>query len=567
MESASKKKSFRFTKKTAIISAMCFVILLLAIIGGQLVYAYMNYDKVSNGVFINDVNVSNLTKSELQSKLNKLYASDNTDKNINFKSKTMVVTFSYPELDVKYNLETLEKKVLAYGKDGNIFQNIINLFYAQIRHKTFTLQYSYNKKKLSEIITNLYDSTCLKVVEPETLYKKKSVTISEGTTGEDIDHPLFIEATENIMNKFQSGTVAATIIADKPELLNADKLYNQVQKKVVNASIKVKDDKITYIEESNGRQIDKKLLVLAVDEILEGDATEKTIPIKTTYPKITTNDLEGSIFNDVLGEYSTQFYSRTENEINRVNNIKLASSKINGTILGPGQTFSYNNIVGQRTVSGGYKIAHVYSNGEIVSGVGGGICQVSTTLYNAVLFAGLEVVERRNHMFTVSYVDYGRDATVSYGSTDFRFRNSTSMPIKIIGYTLPGERLYFKIIGTNPNPEITYKYDSVVRSTVHYSVVYNDDNSLKKGYTETTQNGMNGYVADVYKSTLKNGKVIKRVRLSTNVYKALNQIVLRGTKGLVTTSKPKPSKTPKPAPTKSPKPVPTKSPTPPTSSH
>lgn len=559
MISAPKKKTFKFTKKTAIIVALSFVILLLAIIGGKLTYAYMNYDKVSNGVYVNDINVSNLTKSELQSKLDKLYVSDSTNKNIAFKSKKMVISFSYRELNVKYNLGSLEKEVLSYGKDGNILQNIFNLFYSQIKHKTFTPHYSYDKAKLAEIITNLYDSTCLKVIEPETIFKDDSVTIREGTIGEEIDYPLFIKSTEDLMNKYVSGTVEASIIADKPETLNADKLYRQIQRKVTNASVKVKGDKIIYIEESNGRQIDKKLLIQAVDEILKGDATEKTIAIKITYPKVTIDDLEGRIFTDVLGEYSTQFYSRNENEINRVNNIKLASSKINGTLLGPGQIFSYNNIVGQRTVSGGYKIAHVYSNGEIVSGVGGGICQVSTTLYNAVLFAGLDVVERRNHMFTVSYVDYGRDATVSYGSTDFRFRNSTNMPIKIICSILPGERLYFKIIGTNQNPEITYEYDSVVRSTTHYSVVYNDDNSLKKGYTETTQNGMNGYVADLYKTTLKNGKVINRVRITTNVYKALNQIVLRGTKGSVATSKPKPS------PVKTPKPAPTKSPTPPTS--
>ncbi len=123
----------------------------------------------------------------------------------------------------------------------------------------------------------------------------------------------------------------------------------------------------------------------------------------------------------MLGSFTTK-YDGTNTA--RTTNLKLAASKINETILSPGEEFSYNAIVGERTIAAGYKEAKVYSNGQVVDGLGGGICQISTTLFNAALYANLEITEIHNHQFVPSYVGAGRDATVVYGSKDFKFKNS-----------------------------------------------------------------------------------------------------------------------------------------------
>ena len=115
----------------------------------------------------------------------------------------------------------------------------------------------------------------------------------------------------------------------------------------------------------------------------------------------------------------------------RTTNLKLAAGKIDGTVLLPGEVFSYNNVVGERTISAGYKDAAIYLNGQVVDGLGGGICQISTTLFNAVLFSNLEIVELYNHQFVPSYATAGRDATVVYGLTDFKFKNTRTYAIKI----------------------------------------------------------------------------------------------------------------------------------------
>ena len=133
-------------------------------------------------------------------------------------------------------------------------------------------------------------------------------------------------------------------------------------------------------------------------------------------------------FPDLISEFSTK-YSQSQKD--RTTNLRLAAEKINGTVLMPGEVFSYNTVVGKRTIDAGYKEAKIYVNGEVVDGLGGGICQVSTTLYNAILYANLEIVERRNHQFVPSYAGAGLDATVVYGSIDFQFKNTRSYPIKI----------------------------------------------------------------------------------------------------------------------------------------
>ncbi len=560
MENEVKKTSFKVTKKKVIITVSSLIALLLILVAAQLIYTRANSDRVCEGVYINNVDVGNLTKSELQSKLNILYVGDIADKTIDFNSRTLKVSFSFDELGVKYSISALEKMVLEYGKEGNIFQEIFDIFYSKFNHKVFTMPFSYDKPKLIGIIANLADATCKNVIEPKTMFEEKQVTIAAGINGEKIDAELFVNETEDLINKCISGSVAASIIDDEPETLNADALYNKISKKVVNATVKIVGNKMVYKKESNGIEIDKDLLEDAVNNMLQGKSTKEIIPIKTTYPTVTVADLEASIFKDVLGEYTTQFYQRDQNEINRTNNIRLASSKINGTIIGAGNIFSYNTIVGQRTIEDGYKNAYIYRDGKIVSDLGGGICQVSSTLYNAVLYAGLNVVERRNHMFIVSYTELGMDATVFYGSTDFKFRNSTNMPIKITCSIIPGNRLYFKIVGTNPHPSLTYEYSPVIRSTTPYNTEYINSSAYNKGYSYVSQLGHNGYTIDVYKTTRNKGKVISKTRITTSVYKVVNQQIVRGTRGLGSgtasaTPKPGASKTPKPHATRTPGPT------------
>ncbi|MBQ7692095.1 MAG: VanW family protein [Oscillospiraceae bacterium] len=155
------------------------------------------------------------------------------------------------------------------------------------------------------------------------------------------------------------------------------------------------------------------------------------VPLITARPAVTAAELEAALYRDLLGSQQTYYYGSTPE---RINNIRLAASKLDGLILLPGETFSYNDTVGQRTQEAGFQYADAYSDGQVVAELGGGICQVSSTLYSATMYARLKTVVRQNHYFKVGYLDYGLDATVSWRQPDFKFRNNFDYPIKLAAY-------------------------------------------------------------------------------------------------------------------------------------
>ena len=183
-------------------------------------------------------------------------------------------------------------------------------------------------------------------------------------------------------------------------------------------------------------------------------AAEVRIPMSVTWPAVTGQQLRDSLFHDLLGACTTSYWNSSPN---RISNVELASSKIDGTILYPGDIFSYNTVVGERTLEGGFLPAPAYVDGDVKDEVGGGACQVSSTLYAATLFAFLETVERTNHYFPVSYMQLGTDATVTIPDggnvMDLKFKNNKSHPIKIVTYSEVDEDNYvrdltFEIWGT-----------------------------------------------------------------------------------------------------------------------
>ena len=195
-------------------------------------------------------------------------------------------------------------------------------------------------------------------------------------------------------------------------------------------------------------------------------------------------------FPNILSEFSTRYV----NNPNRTTNLRIAANKINGTVLMPGEVFSYNKTVGERTISAGYKDAAMYVNGETVDGLGGGICQVTSTLYEATLYANLEIVERANHQFVTSYLGPGLDATVVWGLTDFQFKNNRNYPIKIICSVENGS-CYFQIRGLS-TPE-----------DCQVSI------SATSSYTATSINSV------TYKTLKKNGQIISSEIISRDTYK------------------------------------------------
>ncbi len=231
-------------------------------------------------------------------------------------------------------------------------------------------------------------------------------------------------------------------------------------------------------------------------------------------------------YTDLLAEYETKF---NEQQLNRSQNIKIATTKINGTVVLPGEIFSYNDTVGYRTETDGFKLAPMYIGGKLVDGIGGGVCQVSSTLYNAVLCANLEVMERKSHQFLPAYIEVGRDATVADGYIDLKFKNTRKYPIKIICSAQNGV-VKVKIYGRKQDTEYDIKIQTVLKEVKPYKIIYEYNRNVKKGENIVAQKGKNGYECKVYKVISLNGEIISKSLISTDTYNVMNEIIIIGTK-------------------------------------
>ena len=250
------------------------------------------------------------------------------------------------------------------------------------------------------------------------------------------------------------------------------------------------------------------------------------LPAEVVYPKMTAQELEAVLFRDVLSTTTTTVSGTGA----RKGNVKLAGAAVNGLVLNDGDVFDYNQVVGKRTVERGYGEAATYVNGETVNTVGGGICQVSSTIYLATLLANLEIVERYNHRFYPGYITLGMDATVSWGGPEFRFKNNTGYPIRIdVGYA--NSKLTVTIVGTKTDDTyVKMTYDLL--GTTKYETEYVETEELPWGEQRQKQNGYTGYEVVSYRNVYKGDGTL----LSSNVeaksnYKSRNQIILTGTAG------------------------------------
>ena len=276
------------------------------------------------------------------------------------------------------------------------------------------------------------------------------------------------------------------VVADEGFSAKIEEILTELSKKA--STIEPQDARIDFVngeivieKEITGKAIDieesKKLIEKDVlGFILAAKSAPEKIEIvaKLKNPEVTAKDLEK--YTTVLGTFSTNLSGSS----GRVSNITLSAKAIDGMVLHQGETFSFNNVVGPRTTARGYKMAPVISDGQSVPGIGGGICQTSTTLYNAVLYANLKVVERRPHTIPSSYVPSGRDATVSYGSTDFKFQNDRENDIILFTRVANG-KITATIIGSGEKPNVEIVRSNIAAMSVTVSkVITNSDGTKTK---------------------------------------------------------------------------------------
>lgn len=394
--------------------------------------------------------------------------------------------------------------------------------------KNLNVEITYNEEKIDKKIEEISNKLPNAVVQNSYYIEGEELIIKRGKAGIAIQKDEFKGKLKSEIKNIGNKTIQIPVENVNIDEINLEKIHEEIYREPQDAYIT--EEPIKVHADIDG--VDFGVTMDEAKNILKEEKEEYIIPLKITKPNVTLESLGTQAFPNKLSEFTTRYDASNKN---RSNNLLLASEKVNGTIILPGEIFSYNKIVGERTIAKGYKEAAVYSGGKVIQGIGGGICQLSSTLYNAVLYANLEVTSRSNHRFLTSYVQEGRDATVSWGTIDFCFKNTRSYPIKIVS-TVSNGIVRIQIYGIAEDIEYEVEIQTNVLEIIPYKTNYVNDNTLDEGTEQIEQYGANGAKSETYKILKQNGVIISKTLLSTDTYSSLERVIRRGTKKVIKTN-------------------------------
>lgn len=510
----NKKKNGRFIIFTAII-------VLLLIIGALLstIFALLNASNntVLSGIYVNNILIEGLTEQEAINLLNEKFESEKK-KEIILVINGESFSLTPEQIEVKYNLEDAVKEAYSVGRNGNIFENNYEILFSMLEEKNIEVEITYNEELLETVLEGFGAKLPNAMADNTYCIEDNELIITKGTDGVTID----VEEAKSVIidniKKLSNEKIELKTKYTKCPEIDIEKIYLEVKAEPQNASYTT--DPFEIIPHKYGIDFD----IEEAKSILKEEKNEYVISLTLIEPEILTNEIGEEAFPDLLSSFSTKY---DETNVSRSNNLKIAVSKLNGVVVMPGEIFSYNQTLGKRTAEQGYEYANGFAGGKVVPMLAGGICQISSTLYDAVLYANLNIVERHNHAFQATYVEPGKDATVVYGSLDFKFENTRSYPI-MLKATASGGLAEIKVFGIKEEVEYEVQIISEILSYTPYSVVYEEDSSLASGKEKVSQWGLQGCKSITYRVLRLNGQEVSKEVLSTDTYKALNKIIKRG---------------------------------------
>ena len=489
MDNSSRKmtRSEKATKKAANskqkrkILVICSVVLAVCLvlgIGGFFLYNhYMTNRPIEANVTVAGVPVKGMTKQEATDAISEAFLLSQRGKQMVVKLGDETITLTSDVTKVQLDTEKLVNavsKVTAQYPQQEVFP--IAEYVQMDKEAVMSILQAVTDKLQSTLVQSSY------VVEgkaPEALDKadetvQQKITFTMGTPGISINPE---RVYESIANAYAEGNFAFEFVfpIEKPDVLDLEAIFAENCIAPVDAVM----DSESYVvtAETLGFGFDKEAVALALETAEPGQNI--SFDYHWIHPAITKEALDTSLFCDVLGDMSTTAgWSATRNK-----NLRIACEAINGVILMPGETFSFNKLVGATTKDKGYDVGHGYLDGEVAEVIGGGICQVASTLYVACVEADLKIVERYMHAYMPSYMGASTDATVYYPYLDYKFKNNTDRPIKVEAIA-SGATVTCKILGVDTR-DYYVKFETVIVKKIPWETIYKEyapDN--EEGYTD-----------------------------------------------------------------------------------
>ena len=516
MDNTPKRK-----KRVIPIVIISMVLIVIAFISTIFALININNDKIMKGINIEGIDVSGLTKEEAMQKMQTIY-NEKKEKEVNIKYEDYETSLNPTLMEVNYDLEKAVDEAYLVGKKDNIFINNYNILFTMITKKNINVDMTLNEEVTKQTIEDIGVKMPGIVIESSYSVEEDELIITKGKEGIYIDtEALLSKVKENLKDiNLKEDYIEIPVISKAPQPIDIDKIHEEIYKEAQDAYY-TKEPFAVYPEVEG---VDFN--VEEAKKILEEDKEEYVIKLTITKPKVTLDQIGSEAFPDRLATFTTRY---DVSDVDRTTNLVIACQKINGKVVLAGETFSYNKALGPRTAAAGYKNGKIYAGGEVVDGIGGGICQISSTLYNTVLMSNLEIVERRNHQFVTSYLPAGRDATVVYGTTDFKFKNTRKYPVRIVASAKNGIATV-SMYGIKEENEYTFSFSTKTIASIPSTTKYIEDSTLPVGTEKVKQKGANGLKTETYITKMLNGKVISTKLLSKDTYDAMTRIVIKGTK-------------------------------------
>lgn len=518
----SSEKNENKSKIGIILIIAVILIIILGVLSTIFAVINMKNEKIVKGIHIAQINVSDMSKEEAKKTLEEICLKK-AENEIYLTYGEFETTTTYKALEVQYKIDEAIEEAYEIGRRGNLFKDNFEIIKANVQGIQIELDVVIDEGMLNQVTQNINNSIEGAVAQPS-YYRKDGTSkliITAGKEGLQVDEQeLYERIYKLVKEQTEINIIEIPLKTVDPEKIDIEKIHQEVYKEVKDAYYT--KEPFTIYPEVEGIDFDIENAKLLLAEEKE----QYEIPLIITKPAVTTRDIGTEAFPDLLATFSTNYQA---SNVNRTTNLRLAANKINGTVLLPGEEFSYNKTVGERTVEAGFKEAAVFNAGKVENGLGGGICQISSTLYDAVIMANLDVTVRRNHQFVTSYVKAGADATVVWGSQDFKFKNTRKYPVRITA-TVSGGVATVQVWGVKEEVEYDITIETKKTATIPYTTQYVQTASLQAGQQKVVQAGNNGQKVEAYKVTRLNGQIISTTLLSKDTYNAMKKIVQIGTK-------------------------------------
>ena len=510
--------------KKAVIITVCVLAVLIAGVTGFAVYV-SGTDTIYPNVSISGVDLGGMTVTEAA------YALSGSDWAAEDESVSVALpmdhtlTITAAQAGASVTAEQAAQTAYDYCHDGSIFTCLARYLRCMTSGGSVSVDIDVDEDAVSKLVSSTVSGILndLQSSGVEVDEEKKVIRVVKGAESTGIDTAELTQLICTALAERHYGELEYTPNETEGKELDVDSLHETVYREAQNASYDPEKDEI--VPSVTGVDFDTAEASRLWDAAKAGDVVE--IPAEITEPEYTTEKYEELLFADDFGDPVTT--SLSGSTANRITNVELAANSINGVVLMPGEQFDYNKCLGQRTTERGYKPAGAYSGGQVVQEVGGGICQVSSTLYYAALLANLQIDTRSCHYFPVGYLPAGLDATVSWGGPEFRFTNNTDWPIKIqASVNKSANNVTVHIVGTNIDG--TYvKMDSGITGYIYTNSQYPD--------TAT------GYKAESYRCVYSaDGELLSRTHEASSTYHYHEENIVY----------PTPSPTPTPVPSEPP---------------